>query len=93
MSTISQLAVTMMEGIVVHLTSLNGQNVLTILHGLEMEYVMFISPNLNAIMMEEIAAANNFLLVMEDVMIRTILPLVVISMEVTVNLMDNVMSH
>jgi len=42
-STISLLAVlTMMEEIVVHTTSLIRQNVLIILHSLEMEYVMII---------------------------------------------------
>ena len=54
--------------------------------------IIIVAANLNAIMMKEIAA-DNYILVMESVMITTILHPVVILMEVTVNLMDNVMSH
>ena len=93
MSTIFQPVKIMMEVTVDHLTSLNGYNVPTILHSLEMEDVIdILNGNQNAIMMAEIAA-NNHILGMDIVLITTIFPPVVILMEAIVNLMGNVMNH
>ena len=66
--TISKPAVTMMEVIVDHQISLNGQNVPTILHLLEMEHVMNIwKSTSNAIMMPLIVVQMVNQLEMENV--------------------------
>ena len=54
--------------------------------------IIIVAANLNAIMMKEIAA-DNYILVMESVMITTILHPVVILMEEIAFLMDSAMTH